>query len=357
MPVVESRVGAIFLLERLSKISQTDYGSIVETLSAYVREQCGGCSTFSYDGNDPDEEGISMQEKSMRTRQWVGALQEWVMNLKQDPLANRADVSAALTVLSRRKQGRHWKAVTQQDEVEPNLSGANLQGANLWDIAKGFAEDVGIGGAYLEAAVLDGSCLEDSSFVGFRVQHELTATRLVPKSLRGITAIGFTLRDAEFFPILDGANLDLAAMDGAKCKDARFRGARLVRANFTGSKLENAKFGVANASYAVFDGADLTETEFLNALLEGASFLGANLSHAMFQYAVMYDAQLDGALLIGTDFSEARYLSPESIDKAFGTFDVILPVGTTRPSHWGDESSAIKRWETFRATNGIRTLP
>ena len=355
VPVVESRVGAIFSLERLSKISQTDYGSIVETLSAYVREQCGVRSIFAYEGTDPDEEGISAEEKSMRTKRWVGALQEWVMNLKQDPLANRADIAAALTVLSRRKEGRHWTAATNQGEVDPNLSGANLQGANLWAITKGFVDDVSIGGAHLEGAVLDGSCLEASSFVGFRVQHELTATRLVPRSLVGIFAMGLVLKNAHYFPILDGANLDLAVMDGVECNDARFRGARVVRANFKSSKLENAKFGVANASYAVFDCADLTQAEFLNALLEGASFVGANLSHAMFQYAVMYGVKLDGALLVGTDFSEARYLSPEIIDKAFGTFDVKLPVGMTHPSHWGGESSAIERWETFRASGGIRT--
>lgn len=135
-----------------------------------------------------------------------------------------------------------------------------------------------------------------------------------------------------------------------------------MRAKFKGSKLENAKFGVANASYAVFDGADLAEGDFLNALLEGASFVGANLSRAEFQFAVLYDAKLDGALLVGTDFvgtdfSEARYLSPEIIDKAFGTFDTTLPVGMVRPSHWSDESSAIERWKTFRATNGLCTTP
>ena len=58
VPVIEARVGAIFALERLSKTSATDYGPIVETLSAYVRERCGKGSIFTFTGDDPDEEGI-----------------------------------------------------------------------------------------------------------------------------------------------------------------------------------------------------------------------------------------------------------------------------------------------------------
>ena len=36
VPVVESRVGAVFGLERLSKVSQNDYGTIAETLHTYA---------------------------------------------------------------------------------------------------------------------------------------------------------------------------------------------------------------------------------------------------------------------------------------------------------------------------------
>ena len=200
VPVVESRVGAIFSLERLSKTSHTHYEIIIETLSAYVRAQCGVRLIFVYDGNDPDEKGTTAQERSTRIRQWVEALHEWIKILKEDPLANRADTAAALTVLSRRKEGRQWAAVPGQQEVDPNLSGANLQGANLSATTKGFVEDLGIGGAHLEAATLDGSCLEASSFVGFRIQHELTATRLVPKSLQGITSFGVYPEERRLLP-------------------------------------------------------------------------------------------------------------------------------------------------------------
>ena len=351
VPVIESRVGAIFSLERLSKMSQNDYGATVETLSAYVRGQCGQHLIFVFTGDDPDEGGISTQEKSRRLGEWVKALREWITVLRQAPPANRADIAAALTVLSRRREGRHWTMRGDQEEVVARLSGANLQGADLRYVTEGLGSDLSMAGTHLEASVLDGAHLSGSSFIGFQVQSELTAVRLVPRSLVGIEVLGGVLKSENPFPILDGAALDFLNMEGAVCKELRFRGARLVRANLRNADLTNAEFGVANASYAFFDGANLAEVEFLNALLEGASFVGANLSHATFQYAVLYDAKFEGSLLVRTDFTRARYLEPEMLEKAFGTVDTLLPAGVTRPPHWTDESSAVERWKNFSATN------
>ena len=357
VPVVETRVGAIFALERLSKTSQADYEGIVETLSAYVREQCGMPSTFDYQGKDPDEEGITLEEKSRRIRDWTKELQHWILRLKQNSVGNRGDIAAALLVLSRRSEGRLWKRPFSEEGIESGLRGANLQGARIWEIGEGLANEPGILGAHLEAAVLDGSCLEGSNFVGFRVENELTATRLVPRSLVGISSLGFTLKNARIFPVLDGSILDLAQMADANCKEARFRGARLVRATFARAKLNNAKFSVANASYASFDWAELEEVEFMNALLEGASFTGANLTRGGFQYAILYGAKFDGALVADTDFSEARYLDLETIDRSFGTLGTKLPQGLPRPSHWSDAATAIDKWKSFKASNELNVGP
>ena len=350
VPVVESRVGAVFGLERLSKVSQNDYGTIVETLSTYIRDQCGQHSTFAFDGDDPDEEGISMQEKARRLEEWLEALHEWIGTLRQEPPADRADVAAALTVLSRRGEGRHWKMPSGQEEVVPRLTGANLQGADLRHVEE-LGSDSSMGGTHLEASVLDGTNLSGSSFIGSQAQAELTASELAGRSLVGVQILGGALKAEEPFPILDGATLDCPQMEGVTCSEPRFRGARLVRANLRNADLIGAKFGVANASHACFDGANLAEAEFLGALLEGSSFAGANLSDAIFQNAVLRDVKLEGALLMRTDFTRARCLEPEMLESAFGTADTLLPAGMTRPSHWTDESSAVERWKDFRAVN------
>ena len=225
MPATEARVGAIFALERLSKTSATDHGPIVETLSAYVRERCGNGSTFTFAGDDPDEEGIPIEEKSRRLREWANALHEWIADLRRDPPANRADITVALTVLSRRKQGRQWTMPKDQEEVVPNLLGANLQGADVSKTMGGLFEGLthrDLSGTRVEAAILHGVHIENSALIGLSMVHELTGSRVVPSSLLGVHVWHLTVKNAEWLPNLDGADLSFANMDDANCKKSRF---------------------------------------------------------------------------------------------------------------------------------------
>ena len=352
--VIETRIGAIFALERLSKTSRANYGNIIETLSAYVREQCGQPSKFSYEGDDPDEEGISVFDKVTRLRDAANAYRAWLIDLWRVAPASREDIEVALRVISRRKEGRLWAAPKGYSEVAPNLSGANLQGARLSDITEGLiSEETGISNAHLEAASFIGFGIEGSTLVGGKVQHEVTQSRFEPKSLRGVTVFALTLKTSTLFPNLDGATFSFAHLDNIKPENASFRGSILVNADLRCSYLINAKFGMANASGAKFDGSDLTSAEFLSALLQGTQFVGANLSKAQFQYAFLQESNLEGALLGKADFTGARNLNTEMIEKAFGTLDTVLPDGITMPVHWSDESSAIERWQHFRTTNGM----
>lgn len=354
VPVPEARIGAIFALERLAKTSRIDYGPTIETLSAYIRDQCGTPSTFTFNQDDPDEEGIAIEEKSKRLRAWNKALREWVNEIRNNSPANRADIAAALRVLARRKEGRHWSMQSSQDEIVPDFSGTNLQGANLEAIMPALFEDVtGSHTPSVQGAILDGMHLEDSPLTRPIIQLELTASRIAPGSLTGVTVVGLRLVDAKWFPVFNGADLSLANMDNAQCRKAHFRGARLVNAHFRYAVLTESRFGVANASYASFDGAVLREVEFMNALLKSAKFVGADLSGAVFQYAVLDEANLEGSLLLGTDFRNARYLKTEMLESAFGTVDTKLPVGMRLPSHWTDEASAVAGWKAFRARAGM----
>ena len=351
---IETRIGAIFALERLSKTSQADYGIIVETLSAYVREQCGQPSRFTYEGDDPDEEGISVLEKTTRLRDRANAYREWLGDLWQSAPASREDVQVALKVLSRRKEGRRWTVPKGYSEVRPMLSGANLQGARLSYITEGLiSEDTGISNAHLEAAGFDGFVIEGSCLIGLKVQHEVSHSAVVPKSLKGVNVFALTLRNSELFPNLDGATFSYAHLSETKPVNASFRGSILVGADLRHSELINAKFGMANASHAKFNGADLTEAEFLSALLQETQFVAANLSNAQFQYSILREANFEGALLVRADFAGARKLNLEVLEKAFGSLDTVLPDGVPLPAHWSDECSAIRRWQEFREANGL----
>ena len=352
-PVLESRIGAIFALERLAKHSQSDYGTIIETLSAYIREQCGKPSFFEYEEPDPDEEGISIQEKEQRLWAWCRALRTWIEELRKNAAANRPDVAVALTVLNRRKERRHWSASNEQ-EVQPSLRRVNLQGWNM-NNDENILHDVelGLNDAYLEGASMSGFYIEDSPILGIQIRHELTQSRVSPRSLVGTSLLALTLRNAQYFPILHGADLSFAHMDHAKCDNARFRGARTIRADFKNATARNARFGCANASGAEFDGADLSQAEFIGALLEGVSFVGADLSKNVFHGAVFRNTKLEGALLIGADFTGARGLETGTVEQAFGTRDTRLPSHLAQPKHWTDEATAVEKWTRFRRERGL----
>ena len=353
-PIVEARIGAIFALERLAKNSHSDYGIIVETLSAYIREQCGQPSKFDYNGDDPDEEGISISDKESRLRRRCQALLEWTNELKTNPPANRQDVAVALKVLSRRAEGRHW-STNSGAEVQPYLNGANLQGASIGDATEGLIHgETGIAYAFLEGASFSGFYFEESSVVGPQVRHEPAVSRVVAKSLVGTSLFGLTLRNAQFFPILDGADLSFAHMDGASCEHGSFRNARMVRADFRNAKLNHAKLAFAGPIDANFDGADLRYAELIGTVATDTNFVGADLSYAMFHKARLKGTNFEGALLVGTDLSEAYELEIGMIEGAFGSESTLLPRGLDRPADWAGEDSAVAKWNQFNADRGLR---
>ena len=144
-PALEIRIGAIYALERLAKDSERDYGPIIETLAAYIREHC----------RDPK----SFDDKKLSEDELKQAWQEWIESLRENPPANRSDVAAVLTVLSRRAQNRHWTS-TSENETQPDFTGANFQGATLWNKSEGLVRE----GTNLRLADLSGAHLSNVVF-------------------------------------------------------------------------------------------------------------------------------------------------------------------------------------------------
>ena len=138
-PALEIRIGAIYSLERLAKDSERDYGPIIETLAAYIREHCRNSKPFNDKGLSGDalkqarqkwEEVLSaLKEEDFNGIKFDQARYEWIMSLLCNSPADRADVAAALTVLSRREKNRNWESSTSGNETQPDFTGANFQGA------------------------------------------------------------------------------------------------------------------------------------------------------------------------------------------------------------------------------------
>ena len=281
-PAIEMRIGAIFALERLAKDSERDYGPIIETLAAYIREHCRDPKSF--DGEDLIEEDFNE------------AWQSWIESRRENPPANRSDVAAVLTVLSRREKNRNWKSSTSEDEAQPDFSGANFQGVIL--------SRVNLSGANLWEANLSGANLANAD--------------------------------------LSDANLETADLSGANLAMADLSDAELLNADLSNADLSNADLSGANLANADLSGANLAMAD-----LSGANLAMANLSGADLWEADLSGANLEGILLVGTQLKDSRGLTDEMLEQAFGDVNTSLPNGLYRPANWGSREDAIKEWRKY----------
>lgn len=241
-PALEIRIGAIYSLERLAKDSERDYGPIIETLAAYIREHCRDPKSF-------DNESLSGEELEQ-------AGQKWIESLGKNPPENRSDVAAALTVLSRREENRNWIR-TSDHETQPDFSGANFQSANLMD--------VNLSGANLEKANLSDANLENANLSGANLENtNISSANLKMANLSGAKLLGANLAVIELFNAdlrqadLSGANLWNAKLPGANLWEAELEGANLWEA-----ELEGANLARANLENAVLVGAQLKDSKGL----------------------------------------------------------------------------------------------
>jgi uncharacterized protein YjbI with pentapeptide repeats len=268
---LEVRLGGIYSLERISKESPDDYWTVMENLTAFVREH-------------------SRRNEAERTAQ----------DLEGEPPAT--DITAALSVLTRRSErGRELERVNNWCL---NLTGAILKQARLR-------------GAHLEGADLSHAHLERAYLPGAR--------------LEGADLSGAHLEGA----LLGQAHLEKAHLREAYLREADLSGARLEEAELWHAHLERANLGQAHLEEANLSGAHLQGAHLGQAHLEEANLSGAHLQGAIFSnYREGTEANLSGAHLAGAVLSRAEGLSEANLAKAHGDAATRLPAGLTRPAHW-----------------------
>jgi len=178
---LDVRIGGIYALERVARDSARDHPTVMEVLTAFIREHSHERGTPSGPGN---------QEQARSTRSWLG-LATWTRTRtsrapsQEQVRSPRPDVQAAVTVIGRRDAKR--------DIDEIDLGGANLTGAILIEADLAGAN---LGGANLTGAILG--------------NVDLSSTRLRRADLSGANLTGAILAAAN----LDGANLTGARWPG-----------------------------------------------------------------------------------------------------------------------------------------------
>ena len=233
---ISIRLGGIYALERIAKDSRKDHWTVIEVLSAFVRE---GPPIHNREGIELSEAGVGIS----------------------------TDIQAALTVVDRRKHQQDPEN-TPINYSTANLQGSNLEGAFLREanLNQANLNQANLGGVNLEGAFLGGAFLREAHLSGVNLQGAflqganlqwayLSGANLQGANLEGTNLQGAILQGANLlWAKLQGANLSRADLQGAILQGANLQGAKLYEANLQGTILEDAQ--IPTASGTDDDGTD-----------------------------------------------------------------------------------------------------
>ncbi len=147
---LEERLGGIYTLESISKESSDDYWTVMENLTAFVRERTRRTERRIAEG------AYLLWEKAGRPD---GRDKEfWERAVAQETGGSQppADIAAVLEVIKRRSEDR--RALETQDKRRFDFRGAILRDANLYE-------------AHLEGALFEGAHLERADVRGAHLEH------------------------------------------------------------------------------------------------------------------------------------------------------------------------------------------
>jgi hypothetical protein len=207
---VAIRLGGIYALERIANDSDKDYWPIIETLTAYVRDNAPWREQ-SRDGGEEDPGEKQTVAERLRF--------PW-----QEPKTKPAtDIQAVLTFLARRKYS-YGKGET----AHLDLHNTDLRGAKLADIN-------------LEEAILDEAHLDEAMFTEANIKNAyLNGTHL------------------------KGALIIASNLSGASLSESHLEGAIFASSNLEGAILYSAQLGGAN----LHDATGLTREQLAHATID-----------------------------------------------------------------------------------------
>ncbi|MBU4232932.1 MAG: pentapeptide repeat-containing protein, partial [Proteobacteria bacterium] len=199
------RLGGIYALERIANDSDKDYWPIMETLTAFVRDNARWREQTQDETGKTAREEAAVQEP-LTPEDAAGAATPGQETTTPAPPAIPkpvTDIQAILTVLGRRK----YRSGQKEEKGWLDLRNTNLRGA---DLTGAHLEEVNLRGVHLKGARLEGAHLE-----------------------------GANLEEAHLeWAFLGGAHLEEAILEGAHLEGASLTGARLEGAYLTEAHLE-----------------------------------------------------------------------------------------------------------------------
>ncbi|WP_017652119.1 pentapeptide repeat-containing protein [Fortiea contorta] len=368
---IETRIGAIYALERVAQDFPKEHWTIMEILTAFIRENAPIRQPVAAKQEDSPPISFAKHKGAAHSPQPLD------LNFYEESPKIRTDIQIALTVIGRRNslQDRENQKLDLRhiDIKRADLLGANLEQADLResDLSGVDLRGSNLCKADLEGAKLSGSILYEANLLHTNLHAanlcwaNLNRANLQGANLRAANLYGASLRTANLqganmyktnlqqatlkVANLSGAKLFLANLQGAKLGKANLHmtgliGANLQGANLNGANLCEANLNAAKLQQAEIYFADLSEASLTEADLYQAILIGANLSRAILYEANLHEANLMGANLSGTNLSDvklegailtgAKNLESQQITAALGDRTTRLPDNVEAPTHW-----------------------
>jgi uncharacterized protein YjbI with pentapeptide repeats len=283
---IDVRLGGIYALEQIAIDSSKYHWTVVEILSAFIREKCplDALATPTVNSGKISLQEQSEQKTSVLTHKKVGV-----------------DIQAAVTVLGRRKveQDPQGKSIDLRSvnipmiEIEKaNLSGANLYQANLYqaNLVNANLSGANLNQANLDQANLSGANLNQASLD----QANLNQANLRQANLRQASLVNADLYRADLYR--------------AYLVEAYLVGAKLIRSQLTEADLTKANLYNASLSDATLIEANLVGANLLKADLSKAKLMKADLSEAILREANLRGVMLGSAKVGNAKFSDDQGL-------------------------------------------------
>ncbi|MDX2215251.1 MAG: pentapeptide repeat-containing protein [Oculatellaceae cyanobacterium bins.114] len=325
--LIEVRLGGIYILSRIAKDSPEDHWTVMEVLTAFIRERSASQRLKAEDAADPSQEPASVTTDIQAAINVVGE-----RNVSNDPRGRRLDLTEAnlaganlsntdftgakLTGANLSNIDFTGAKLNNADLHVVNLRNTNLTGAGLNNANLCFANlrNTNLTGAELNNADL---CFADLDKVVIDEKTQLDAKwrlvwRVVNERVTGANLGNEDLSCAN----LTGVNLSNANLGYANLSKAILDSANLTEANLSGANLVDTDLRRSNLTEVILNGADLTEADLQNAILCKAALSGANLTFASLDGANLNKADFSGATLKWTSFSNAKNWTDEQLDTA-----------------------------------------
>lgn len=104
--------------------------------------------------------------------------------------------------------------------------------------------------------------------------------------------------------------------------------------NLSGAYLEGAALRYATLTQADLSGAQLNGADLTHARLDSVNLVAADLTDALLDNADFAGAHMERAVLVGASLVNARNLSQEQVQLAYGDSSTLLPASLMPPQSW-----------------------